>query len=853
MTNEEQTREALQQEIVTLQQRVAELEAERERYATIIQHLPVGLFVYQLEDPQDDRTLRMLDANPMVGTLAGVEPSAVIGKTLDKNFPGLREQGIPQAYAQVINSGEPFSTEVVYGDERVIESAFGVQAFPLPGQCMGVTFENITQRKQAEQEVRLLNAELEQRVIEKTEELQRSQTLLHGFLQYSPAIIFARDIDGRYLLVNKQYESILNIAEAEIIGKMPHDLFAEETAAQLLQHDQQAIEQGAIVQREELIPHHDDDNLHTYIAVKFPIYNTEGDLYAIGGISTDITEQKRAEQALARESEMNLALTNLARAILTQSSVDDISSMVLEYARTLTESPSGFVGYIDPRTGFLVAPTLTRDMWDVCRVEDKQFVFETFNGLWGWVLNERCSLLTNAPASDVRSGGVPAGHLAIQRFLGAPALIGDETLVGMIAMANAERDYAEHDIELLERLASLYAITIQRTQAEEELRTFKALADNSPDGVAVADFDGQMVYANAALKTMLGYGEQTLEHKMSDFHAPEAAEQLPQIMDTLTTHGCWQGVVMHCHRDGHTIPTQASVTVIYDRAGKPQKHTAILHDITQQQKQQEIIRAGAQRLQAIIDKIPVGVCITDEYYRFEYVNPAYCETYHYTTEELIGQPFTTVVPADYHATARQLHDDFMREKAEIRGEWHVLTKEGDPLTILADAAAITGEDGQPKKVTFVVDITALKAAEQEQQRLQQQVIEAQQAAIRELSTPLIPLSSKVVLMPLIGSIDSGRAQMVMEALLEGIAEHQADVAILDITGVAVVDTQVANALVQAAQAVRLLGANVILTGIGPTMAQTLVHLGADLSSISTRGSLQSAVFEALRESASGEW
>jgi anti-anti-sigma regulatory factor len=87
----------------------------------------------------------------------------------------------------------------------------------------------------------------------------------------------------------------------------------------------------------------------------------------------------------------------------------------------------------------------------------------------------------------------------------------------------------------------------------------------------------------------------------------------------------------------------------------------------------------------------------------------------------------------------------------------------------------------------------------------------------------------------------------MESLLEGVAHHQAETAILDITGVSVVDTQVANALIQAAQAVKLLGAQVVLTGIGPAMAQTLVGLGADLSSIVTRGNLQSGIAYAIAE------
>jgi anti-anti-sigma factor len=141
-----------------------------------------------------------------------------------------------------------------------------------------------------------------------------------------------------------------------------------------------------------------------------------------------------------------------------------------------------------------------------------------------------------------------------------------------------------------------------------------------------------------------------------------------------------------------------------------------------------------------------------------------------------------------------------------------------------------------------------KQAEAERAALHEQVIDAQRAALRELSTPLIPVSDNVVIMPLIGTIDTGRAQQVMETLLEGVAHYRATLAILDITGVSVVDTQVAQALIGAAQAVKLLGAQVMLTGIQPQIAQTLVHLGVDLSGIETRGSLQSGIAYALRRS-----
>jgi anti-anti-sigma regulatory factor/ligand-binding sensor protein len=140
----------------------------------------------------------------------------------------------------------------------------------------------------------------------------------------------------------------------------------------------------------------------------------------------------------------------------------------------------------------------------------------------------------------------------------------------------------------------------------------------------------------------------------------------------------------------------------------------------------------------------------------------------------------------------------------------------------------------------------LEHAKDEQARLQAQLLEAQQSMIRELSTPMLPLSDNVIAMPLVGTIDSNRATMVMETLLEGISEHSANIAIVDITGVKIVDTQVAQALIQTAQAVKLLGATVILTGIQPQIAQTLVHLGADLGSIVTRSTLQAGVEWALQ-------
>lgn len=144
-------------------------------------------------------------------------------------------------------------------------------------------------------------------------------------------------------------------------------------------------------------------------------------------------------------------------------------------------------------------------------------------------------------------------------------------------------------------------------------------------------------------------------------------------------------------------------------------------------------------------------------------------------------------------------------------------------------------------------IDELVAGQETHVRLHQEIIRVQAEAIRELSTPLIPISDDVLVMPLIGSIDTARAQHILQQLLTGIAESHAHTIILDITGVSVVDTQVAKALISAAQAVQLLGAQVVLTGIRPEVAQTLVGLGIELRHIVTRNTLQAGIAYAMRQ------
>lgn len=144
-----------------------------------------------------------------------------------------------------------------------------------------------------------------------------------------------------------------------------------------------------------------------------------------------------------------------------------------------------------------------------------------------------------------------------------------------------------------------------------------------------------------------------------------------------------------------------------------------------------------------------------------------------------------------------------------------------------------------------IELQERVAAEQKQLALQNEIINFQSARLAEMSTPLIPITSQIMIMPLIGVMDSQRAQHVLETALQGVQTHRTQVVIIDITGMKHVDTSVASTLINAARALRLLGAQAVLTGIRAEVAQTLVGLGINLSTLVTLGTLQSGIAYAL--------
>jgi PAS domain S-box-containing protein len=252
-------------------------------------------------------------------------------------------------------------------------------------------------------------------------------------------------------------------------------------------------------------------------------------------------------------------------------------------------------------------------------------------------------------------------------------------------------------------------------------------------------------------------------------------------------------------------------------------------------------KQNVERYEAMLDGILDAVIVITESGEVETVNPAVERIFGYPADEVIGQNIKLLMPSRYASEHEGYINNYLTTgDAKVIGKGReVEGRRKDGSEFSADLSINEFHvDGVRKFVGVLRDIDERKRAER--------VIEEQRQNLLELSTPAIQLWNEIVLMPLVGQIDTDRATALIERLLDAITDSSATVAILDVTGVPIIDTNVSRHLLNAVAAAGMIGAQVILTGIKPSGAQTLVELGVDLSGVTTKGSLRAGVNEALR-------
>lgn len=363
-----------------------------------------------------------------------------------------------------------------------------------------------------------------------------------------------------------------------------------------------------------------------------------------------INETRDAE--LRREKDLASSLKHIEELYLSFPgiSIEEISRAVLDEARRLTGSLLGFAGCIDKTTGNMVMASLTADAWDKCPVKDRPVVFSNFRGLWGWVLKRKRPLLTNAAASDKRAGGLPQGHMRIEKFLGVPALSG-RRLLGMLALANPQRDFAPEDLDAAQKLARVYAMILQRKEAEDRQRDedtrFRTIISSTKDTIYTADLNGRLTYISPQAADY-GYApEELLGRSIVEFAHPDDKDFIMKAWANAVKTGRTLPILPYRLRkkDGSYAYAEQKSGVVTE-GGKPLYITGVIRDATGQKETERLLKESETMMRMVFDTAADAIFIKDMNGMYVKANKACADMMGTTPEAMIGRTDSDYFPPE---------------------------------------------------------------------------------------------------------------------------------------------------------------------------------------------------------------
>ncbi len=324
-------------------------------------------------------------------------------------------------------------------------------------------------------------------------------------------------------------------------------------------------------------------------------------------------ELRESEERLKKEAMVNKAMADLSSSLLSaELSLKEISEIVLNKSIALTESSHGVVAEVDQNTGEVIGHTLTNMMDRECKItKDEQTISfpkgpEGYNALWGHALNTKESFFTNNPRKHFSyKDCTPQGHVKIERYLNVPAVI-DDRLVGQIALANSKRDYTEEDVKVIEKLAVIYSLAIERTKAVKDINILKRTLDQTQDGVFLFDFETlTFFYINHGALKQTGYTADELFNMTPLDIKPEFTEESFRKMIAPLLAGECESITfetVHKHKNGAITPVEIVLQYIAS-PGERSRFIAIVRDITERKKMEEQIRMSLKEKELLLGEI----------------------------------------------------------------------------------------------------------------------------------------------------------------------------------------------------------------------------------------------------------
>lgn len=454
------------------------------------------------------------------------EEQQVIGK-LCSDFFCSQKCGTENCTIQIISKNlQPYEKTIEIKNEKSEKKSFylmkAVPFFNIEGIFEGVleSFMDITEIK--ENEIAL----------------QKSEAYFKSITDNSTDTIFRLNIDGILTYISPSIENIFNIPVERIINKRFSDYFPAEKYPQI----QRIFSHAQTGEKSSVEITWGKDPLIKYLEITiFPIYKEKNKIFQ--GFIRDITSRKNAEKDLLREYDIKSAISEMYKPLISRNStLKDISVVVLNHAKRLTHCTDGYVGYIDEKTKNLVSLTLTDMMTDGTCKMDTSIAFKPdanghYPGLWGHALNSKQAFFSNEPYKHQAYKGLPKNHVPLKNFLTVPVLL-EGKLIGQIALANAKEKFTQQNLEAISRIADFFALAIDRKQTEIALQMseerFRIMFEYSAIGIVLSSKDGHFIATNPAFQNMIGFNNNQLKNMhFKDISHPDELEEEIHLVQQL--------------------------------------------------------------------------------------------------------------------------------------------------------------------------------------------------------------------------------------------------------------------------------------------------------------------------------
>jgi PAS domain S-box-containing protein len=526
------------------------------------------------------------------------------------------------------------------------------------------------------------------------EALRENEAQLRAIIDHSAAIIFVKDLEGRYQRVNRWYEATYGLTESEVKGKTAYEFHSEEIADVFRRNDQKVLAERMPLQFEEEVPL--ADGTHHFISVKFLLYGDDGQPYAICGIATDITERKRMEQELRHNNEQLRIVLEAARM---GTFVWEIQSDRLtgnERMRALLGLPA------DAK-----ATSLSYFMESVLLPEDREAVAQAIKTAIKQGAKYQAEFRVNSPKADLRWVGIEGK--------------------------------VYYDAEKLpERMLGVARDITERKQAEEALKASEERLDLALESADIGTFDwdvgADVVIWTEKAKAIFGMPSSKTTVRFENWRERVHPEDLPVCEASL--HKAfeenwqeWQARYRMIRADtGETRWIDSRGRMFYDSKGELLRMIGTNIDVTERKHAEEALKASEERFRSLIEQASDGIFVADRDWVYTEVNRSACQMLGYSQEELIGKRVSDLLPPEDVSRLGAMREGLLRGQAHM-GEWRMRRKDGRYL--LVEISAKIFPDGP--WVAIVRDITERKLAEAEREYLltrEQSAREAAEAANR---------------------------------------------------------------------------------------------------------------------------